>query len=274
VASKRDLVEAHAFNRRRLVAAFVSGAPGGREVEPTRPARAVVVGAVLAVLVVGGAAIAGYLRPGLPAGWDQNTLVVARTSGARYVATGGVLYPVANTVSTRLLVPAQDFKVVLAPDDKIALKKRGASIGIIGAPDALPARDALVQSGWTSCLDQSGGTRLRLSRAAGAAPAPARSALLVRSGTDLVVVSGGYRFRVSAVERAATLRALGLDAVTPVRAPGAWLDLFPVGQDLAPLQLAEAGVALPPGAPHPVGRAGTARSCRWPTRPVRAVRTS
>ena len=68
MASKRDLVEAHAFNRRRLVAAFVSGAPGGREVEPTRPARAVVVGAVLAVLVVGGAAIAGYLRPGLPAG--------------------------------------------------------------------------------------------------------------------------------------------------------------------------------------------------------------
>src|SRR3712207_5107951 len=110
MASKRDLVEAHAFNRRRLVTAFLSGAPGGREVEPTRPARAVIAGVVLAGLVLAGAALAGYLRPGLPQGWNDNTLVVARTSGARYVATGGTLYPVVNTTSARLLVPAEDFR--------------------------------------------------------------------------------------------------------------------------------------------------------------------
>ena len=52
MATKRDLVEAHAFSRRRLVTAFVSGAPGGREVEPVRPARVIVGGAALAVLLI------------------------------------------------------------------------------------------------------------------------------------------------------------------------------------------------------------------------------
>ena len=40
MAAKRDLVEAHQFSRRRLITAFVSGAPGGREVEPARSGRA------------------------------------------------------------------------------------------------------------------------------------------------------------------------------------------------------------------------------------------
>ena len=44
MATKRDLVEAHQFSRRRLVTAFVSGAPGGREVEPARPGRTIVGG--------------------------------------------------------------------------------------------------------------------------------------------------------------------------------------------------------------------------------------
>jgi len=63
MATSKHLLEAHRFNRRRLVAAFLSGTPGSREVEPPRPARTVVAGLVLAVLVVAGAAIAGILLP-------------------------------------------------------------------------------------------------------------------------------------------------------------------------------------------------------------------
>ncbi len=48
MSSKKDLVEAHSFNRRRLITAFVSGAPGGREVEPVRYGRTLVGGLVLA----------------------------------------------------------------------------------------------------------------------------------------------------------------------------------------------------------------------------------
>jgi len=61
VATKKDLLEAQAFSRRRLVTAFVSGAPGGREVEPVRPGRVLIGGIVLSVLLMAGAAVAGFL---------------------------------------------------------------------------------------------------------------------------------------------------------------------------------------------------------------------
>jgi len=58
VVTHRDLVEAHAFHRRRLSAALVAGAPGGSELEPPRRGRAVVGGVVVAVLLTAGAAMA------------------------------------------------------------------------------------------------------------------------------------------------------------------------------------------------------------------------
>ena len=67
MATKKDLVEAHAFSRRRLVTAFVSGAPGGREVEPVRPGRVLIGGVALSVLLLAGAAIAGFLLGRPPA---------------------------------------------------------------------------------------------------------------------------------------------------------------------------------------------------------------
>ena len=66
MATHRDLVDAQAFSRRRLVAAFVSGAPGGREVEPVRPGRVLIGGIALSMLLMAGAAIAGFLQGGLP----------------------------------------------------------------------------------------------------------------------------------------------------------------------------------------------------------------
>ena len=71
VGTQRDLVEAHSFNRRRLVTAFVSGAPGGREIEPTRPGRTIAAGLVLAVLLVAGAAVSGALQGRTPADGDD-----------------------------------------------------------------------------------------------------------------------------------------------------------------------------------------------------------
>ena len=75
MATKKDLVEAYAFTRRRLVTAFVSGAPGGREVEPTRPGRTIVGGVALAVLLMAGAAIAGVFDKRAEVDWDQPGLV-------------------------------------------------------------------------------------------------------------------------------------------------------------------------------------------------------
>ena len=249
MATKRDLVEAHAFNRRRLVAAFLSGAPGGREVEPARPARAVVGGAVLAVLVVGGSALFGFLRPGLPDDWNQNKLVVSGESASRYVATGdGVLNPVLNTASARLVIPPGDYDVVTAPDDEIAGQVIGDTIGIIGAPDTLPNPASLVQSGWTSCIDRRGSTMLRLAERPGAEAAGDSVAQVVAANDQIWVLWNAARYPIAPDDVNGVLLALRLAGNDPLEVPGTWLDLFPEAQALAPVTVPGAGEPFTAGA--------------------------
>ncbi|MGZ4628724.1 type VII secretion protein EccB [Oryzihumus sp.] len=248
MATKKDLVEAQSFSRRRLTTAFVSGAPGGREVEPQRPLRAVVGGIALSVLLGLGGLAAGALQPSLPDGWDDNSLVIAKASGARYVAIKQVLYPIINTSSARLLIPADSFKVVTVDDDKITRAPRGATIGILGAPDSLTPRERLVRTGWVSCAGRSGGVRTTLG--SGVASTPARdNAVVVRIGGRLFVVTGGYRLPVAKGDGPGVLRALGLDGATPVEAPASWTNLFPSGPELSPLNLDGVGRSVS-GLPH------------------------
>lgn len=65
MTTRRDLVEAYSFSRRRLVIAFISGAPCGGGTEPPRAGRTIVAGVVVAVLVVAGAAVARIVSPSL-----------------------------------------------------------------------------------------------------------------------------------------------------------------------------------------------------------------
>jgi len=65
VVTRRDLAQAQSFERRRVVAAFVSGAPDGQEVEPSRSGRLLVGGVLIAVLVLLGSAAAGPVEEAL-----------------------------------------------------------------------------------------------------------------------------------------------------------------------------------------------------------------
>ena len=76
MVTNKDLVEASSFVRGRLVRAFVSGKSAAQPSEPLPPGRAVVVGVVLTLLLLAGAALAWYvasprteaLPPAQPAG--------------------------------------------------------------------------------------------------------------------------------------------------------------------------------------------------------------
>ena len=250
MATKKDLVEAQAFSRRRLTTAFVAGAPGGREVEPQRPLRAIVGGIAVTVLVAVAGLVTGALKPALPNGWDDNHLVIAKKSGARYVAIKKTLYPVINTTSARLLIEAGSFEVVTVDDDKIATTPRGAAIGILGAPDSLTPPTRLTRSGWVSCLAQDGATRTVVDPGAKSTPAT-DSATVVTTAGGVFVVTGQSRLPVAAGSTASVLRQLRLDASTPIPAPASWTSLFPQGPTLGPLTIPDAGKALPglpPGA--------------------------
>ena len=62
MTAHKDLLEAQAFQRRRLLAVLVGGAPRGVEPGAARPGRAVLGGSVIAVLVVVGAVVLQLLR--------------------------------------------------------------------------------------------------------------------------------------------------------------------------------------------------------------------
>ena len=235
MATKKDLVEAQSFSKRRLTTAFVSGSPGGREVEPHRPMKAVIGGLALTVVLVLGSLAFGWLKGSLPQNWGDNKLVIAKTSGARYVSIKETLHPVLNTTSARLLIPANSFEVITVADDKLATKKRGSTIGILGAPDSLTPPETLTNSGWVSCLGAEGGVSTAVGASAKSTPDGA-GASVVTTGRQTFVIAGGMRYPVAAANLSAVALALGLDGRPPRPAPAVWTNLFALGPALAPAE--------------------------------------
>jgi len=259
LSSKRDLVEAHDYNRRRLVTAFVSGAPGGREVEPVRYGRALIGGAVLAGMVLAGAAVAGLIRSPLPEGWNDYGLVVDKDTGARYIALKDTLYPVINTTSGRLIAADEKGEVTISSvgSDQLDGMKIGSTVGIPGAPDALPPPDRLVQSGWLACTNTDGGLRVTVTSPSPATAAP-EAALLVQSNldaSDSYLVTGTKRYPIAADSVDNTLRTLGLPT-NAFKAPGNWVNLPDPGPEIKPFTVPGQGQRVRTGVPG-LERAGT-----------------
>ena len=245
MASKTDLIEAQNFSRRRLLTAFVSGAPGGKELEPARPLRAVVIAIVLTAAVLLAGAFYGLIQPGLPQGWQNGRMLIAKDTGARYVSVKGVLHPVINTASARLLIPSSSFAVITTDSHALSGIAVASPVGIVGAPDALPAPDALVNTGWTACVTDDGGIATTIATRP-AATATSR-AVVVENGGERWVVADGLRYRVDDENADAVLRAAGIDSLAPVRVSSDWLNLFSPGAALEPLVITDAGTPVPGG---------------------------
>ena len=247
MATKKDLVEAHAFSRRRLVTAFVSGAPGGREVEPVRPGRVLIGGIALSVLLLAGAAIAGFLLGRPPAQWlDEGSFVISKDTGEQYVVLRGGddprLQRVPNYVSAQLLLERADLTPYTVRDKYIRTVQLGEDLGIEGAPAGLPSADELVDDGWTACTGAGVGIKVAIQQRPGVEDLTG-SAFLVSSGRGqwLIATSPAvgaeqgraYRFAMPTdpTESSTLAQRLGFSA-TPVEVDADWLNLFPLGADL------------------------------------------
>lgn len=253
MATKKDLVEAHAFSRRRLVTAFVSGAPGGREVEPARPGRTIVGGLALAVLLAAGAAIAGVFAPTAPADWKKQGLIISKETGAAYVivddSSDPELRPVINATSAKLILGA-DAAPTLIAQDTIDEQRIGDDIGIFGAPASVPTPSLLISSGWTACTAADAGIRVRIDSRPDVTPAPGAGVTVTSGGQYFVVVPtgdtdtpgaedpGAYVLPVPAQGRGGDqtdnlLSALHLQTTgEAVPVSREWINLFPVGAPL------------------------------------------
>ncbi|MFM9376727.1 type VII secretion protein EccB [Gordonia sp. VNK21] len=215
--------------------------------------RALMAGAVIALLVTAGAGLYGVIRPQPTVG--DARLVVA-DSGALYVLDDGVVHPVPNLASARLVLgePAVPQRVSQRSLDAYP---RGAALGVAGAPARLPAGGP---AGWTVCDDPAAGTAVLAGRPQVSRPRPGDAALVSTAGQIWLLyrmpadaeAGGGetvVRARVDPAETA-VLRALHLEQ-TPVR---------PVSAALLNTVPAQAPLTLPGidgrGRPGPGGLAG------------------
>ncbi len=238
MASKRDLVEAHAFSRRRLVTAFLSGAPGGREVEPVRQGRALVGGIALSVLLLAGAAIAGFFKTPTPADWRDAGIIVGERNTTYVILEDGAPPLRLVNVTSGMLLLGNDVQLRSVAQEEINKAASDRFIGIFGAPDDPPAADDLVDSGWTACVAHAGGMRLRIDDAATATPAPTGAFFAHGPGKDshyLVVEGegGAHRLPLPRGQRVRNDLASALRGVPDLgEVPATWLDLLPVGDAL------------------------------------------
>ena len=249
MATKKDLVEAYSFSRRRLVTAFVSGAPGGREVEPARPGRSVVGGLALAVLLVAGAASAGVCTSNVDPAWAEKPgLVISKEEAEVFVitetSTEPVLHPILNITSAKLII-GSGVEPQVIPEDDIAEEEIGSDLGIFGAPYDVPDVARLIQSGWTACTDgDRGGLRLSLSETALVTASGDDGGMLVRvdgevwlvatSRPDDAGVVSAHRYLVpdaGSSRLGLVLGGLGLGPgeADPTPVSREWLNLFPEG---------------------------------------------
>ena len=141
--SNKDILEAQRFNRRRLVTAFTSGTPGGKELESKSTTRPLIVGASLAALAVLIAVAVGRFVPTLPSGWQDSHLIITKGEGARYYSIEGTLRPVSNVTSAKLL--SESGKLVTSSVSTSSLEgiPRGSAIGLSDVPDDIPTADQL-----------------------------------------------------------------------------------------------------------------------------------
>lgn len=248
MATKSDLLEAQNFSRRRLLTAFVSGAPGGRELEPAKPLRAVIIGIALALVVILVGIFYGFLRSGLPDGWTNGRLVIDTSTGSRYVTIDGTLHPVLNTASARLLLdPANSADPLKTDSSSLAGTPVGATIGIPGAPDAIPVPSMLANTGWTACAAPDRGIDTRISAEPIATAARGGVATVVEMDGRHWIVSGDRRYEIPKDITDAVLRISGLSASTVREVSQPWLNLFDEGTALAPPRVAKFGTPVGDG---------------------------
>lgn len=247
MATKKDLVEAHAFSRRRLVTAFVSGAPGGREVEPVRPGRVLIGGIALSVLLLAGAAIAGFLLGRPPAQWlEAPSFIISKDTGEQYVVIRGgdepILQRVPNYVSAQLLLGDAELTPFTVRDKYIRTVQLGEDLGIEGAPAGLPSAEALVDDGWTACTASGVGIKIAIQRQASVEDLTGAAFLVSNDGEEWLIATApsigsqqgrAYRFPMprDAASASTVGNKLGFSA-SATEVDVDWLNLFPLGEPL------------------------------------------
>ncbi|GIJ47363.1 type VII secretion protein EccB [Virgisporangium aliadipatigenens] len=224
----------------RVVSALMA-----RETDPARPpmrraGTALFAGLLVAALTLAGFAVWGLLQPGGSTRWrDGRSVIVEKESGAKYAYLDGRLHPVANYASALLIVGAP--ATVQVARRSLAGVARGAPLGIVGAPDAVPRKSDLLRGAWQVCSRSEGaGVRsvVRVGAPAGGGEALGDGGLLVSTPDGGVhLVWQGRRSRLREPEALRGILVWG----APVPVAAAFVNALPAVADLARVPLSGRG---------------------------------
>ncbi len=241
--SKTDQVQAHKFMQGRLSSALLRVDPDAPESPLQRTYRGSVIGVLIAVLACLGMLVFGLVSPGGNKSWRvEGALVVADSSGARFLYAGGKLLPVLNYASAKL-VAGKQLVVKHVADASLKDVPRGDPLGIIGAPDSLPS---LAADPWEVCAaagrDQSGPATLRVGGVTANPLGDDAAVVVVTEEGANFLLWRGKRHRVTTARGALD----ALDGVLqPVKASSALLDALPAGPDFGPPAIDGLGTEVP-----------------------------
>lgn len=261
----RAQVNGYRFLIRRLEHALIRG--DARMIhDPMRgQMRALIVGAVIAVIIVGACGVLAFFKP-MPNMGDASILM-SKSSGAVYVRVGDRVHPALNLASARLIVGKHDNPKDV--DDKFLNQlPRGPMVGIVGAPANIRGGDDMVTSSWTVCdtlvtpeiTETTGMSSLETTVLANTPtlgddirPARGDEAVLTEANGTTYLLYGGVRAPID-LSDPVMVNAFHLqDADVRQVSPGL-MNAFTQVAPLQPIPVADAGLpsaVLPPE--HPIG---------------------
>lgn len=242
--SRREMVQAHRFVTRRIVSALILSEPEAPEPPMRRVALSVLGSVLVAAIVFAGVGVYGLLNPGgrRPA---ENTLVIERETGAKYVYLQGNLHPVLNFTSARLILGRPDPPTQTMSSRSLIDVPRGRPVGIPSAPDTLPLKSALLGLPWSVCSAPRAANSAEVAThvfvggvPAGGTPMGDRGLLVSTGGAGIFLIWHDQRLRL---RDNTALAALEWTSITPVPVGEAFLNGLPPGPDLAAVSVAGSG---------------------------------
>lgn len=250
LASKTQ-VSGHYFLRRRLGFAFQRRSVRMQTDRVRTQRLMLMISALIAVLVMVGALVVGWLRP---AGLVNDSKIVAdRKLGTVFVSVDGRLHPALNLVSAWLIAGEPLEPTFVKPED-LAKWPRGPLVGIVGAPAEPPLVELPEVSRWAVCDTASESLSARpvvtgingeLTLGDRAREVGGDDAVVGVFDDQAYVITGGVRMAVDLADRAVT-GPVGLDgAGAPLELSQAVVDAVPAGRPLV--------VPAVPGAGEPTG---------------------